>query len=78
MLAVAYLILFIGFITFLAGALVLLMLLFEEVAKTGRVPFRYDAMMVNTRGCVIWLTESKSRCDGHHQMVDFSSRIGAM
>ena len=54
------------------------MLLFEEVAKAGRVPFRYYAMMVNTRGCVIWLTESESRCDGHHQMVDFSSRIGAM
>jgi len=54
------------------------MLLFEEVAETGRVPFRYDAMMVNTQGCVIWLTESESRCDGHHQMVDFSLRIGAM
>jgi uncharacterized membrane protein len=42
----AYLILFMGFITFLAGAFGALMLLFEEVAKTERVPFRYYAMMV--------------------------------
>jgi len=28
-----------GFITFLAGAFGALMLLFEEVAKTGRLPF---------------------------------------
>jgi len=36
----AYLILFTGFMTFLAGAFGALMLLFEEVAKTERVPFR--------------------------------------
>ena len=42
----AYLILFMGFITFLAGAFGALMLLFEELAKTERVPFRYYAMMV--------------------------------
>jgi uncharacterized membrane protein len=42
----AYLILFMGFITFLAGAFGALLLLFEEVAKTERVPFRYYAMMV--------------------------------
>ena len=42
----AYLILFMGFITFLAGAFGALMLLFEEVTKTERVPFRYYAMMV--------------------------------
>jgi hypothetical protein len=42
----AYLILFMGFITFLGGAFGALMLIFEEVAKTGRVPFRYYAMMV--------------------------------
>jgi uncharacterized membrane protein len=42
----AYLILFTGFMTFLAGAFSALMLLFEEVAKTERVPFRYYAMMV--------------------------------
>jgi undecaprenyl pyrophosphate phosphatase UppP len=42
----AYLILFVGFITFLSGAFAALMLLFEEVAKTGRVPFRYYAMML--------------------------------
>ena len=35
-----------GFITFLAGAFGALMLLFEEVTKTERVPFRYYAMMV--------------------------------
>ena len=35
----AYLILFMGFITFLGGAFGALMLIFEEVAKTGRVPF---------------------------------------
>jgi hypothetical protein len=42
----AYLILFMGFITFLGGAFGALLLIFEEVAKTGRVPFRYYAMMV--------------------------------
>jgi hypothetical protein len=42
----SYLILFMGFITFLAGAFGALMLLFEEVAKTEHVPFRYYAMMV--------------------------------
>jgi hypothetical protein len=41
----AYLILFVGFITFLAGAFGALMLLFQE-AKGGRVPFRYYAIMV--------------------------------
>jgi hypothetical protein len=42
----AYVILLMGFITFLAGAFGVLMLLFEDLAKTGRVPFRYYAMMV--------------------------------
>jgi hypothetical protein len=42
----AYVILFMGFITFLAGAFGALMLFFEEVSKTGRVPFRYYAMMI--------------------------------
>ena len=42
----AYLILFMGFITFLAGAFGALMLLFEELAKTERVPFRYYAVIV--------------------------------
>jgi len=36
----AYLILFMGFITFLVGAFGVLMLIFEEVAKTERVPFQ--------------------------------------
>ena len=42
----AYLILFMGFITFLCGAFGFLMLLFEEVSKTERVQFRYYAMVV--------------------------------
>jgi hypothetical protein len=42
----AYLILFMGFITFLVGAFGVLMLIFEEVAKTERVPLRYYAMVV--------------------------------
>ena len=42
----AYLILFMGFITFLAGAFGALMLLFEEATNAERVPFRYYAMMV--------------------------------
>jgi hypothetical protein len=42
----AYLILFMGFITFLVGAFGVLILIFEEVAKTERVPFRYYAMVV--------------------------------
>jgi hypothetical protein len=42
----AYLILLMGFATFLAGAFGALLLLFEEVSKTGRVPFRYYAMMI--------------------------------
>src|SRR5262245_21232129 len=42
----AYLILFMGFITFLCGAFGILMLLFEEVSKTERVQFRYYAMVV--------------------------------
>jgi hypothetical protein len=42
----AYLILFMGFATFLVGAFGALLLLFEEVSKTGRVPFRYYAMMI--------------------------------
>src|SRR5262249_4331423 len=42
----AYLILFMGFITLLCGAFGVLMLLFEEVSKTERVQFRYYAMVV--------------------------------
>jgi hypothetical protein len=42
----AYLILFMGFITFLCGAFGVLMLLFEEVSKTERVQFRYYAMVI--------------------------------
>jgi hypothetical protein len=42
----AYIILFMGFITFLAGAFGALMLVFEELAKAGRVPFKYYAMIV--------------------------------
>ena len=39
-------ILFMGFITFLAGAFGVLMLLFEEVSKTERIQLRYYAMVV--------------------------------
>ncbi len=42
----AYLIVFMGFITFASGALGVMILLFEEVGKTGRVPWRYYAMVV--------------------------------
>jgi hypothetical protein len=42
----AYLIVFMGFITTLGGLFGVLLLLFEEVTDTGRVPFRYYAMMV--------------------------------
>ena len=42
----AFLILFMGFITFAAGAFGALMLLFEEMSKTERVQFRYYAMVV--------------------------------
>ena len=42
----AYLILMMGFLTFLAGLWGVLILIFEEVAKTERVPFRYYAIMV--------------------------------
>ena len=42
----AYLILFMGFITFLVGAFGVLMLTFEEASKTERVQFRYYAMVV--------------------------------
>jgi hypothetical protein len=42
----AYLILSMGFITFLVGAFGVLMLIFEEAAKTERVPLRYYAMVV--------------------------------
>jgi hypothetical protein len=41
----AYLIVFMGFITTLGGLFGALLLLFEETTNTGRVPFRY-AMMV--------------------------------
>jgi len=41
-----YLIVFMGFITFASGALGAMNLLFEEVGKTERVPWRYYAMVV--------------------------------
>jgi hypothetical protein len=44
--ALAYMIAFMGFITFAGGAMGLLILMFEDVARTGRVPLRYYAMMV--------------------------------
>ena len=42
----AYLILMMGFLTFLAGLWGILILIFEEVGKTERVPFRYYAMAI--------------------------------
>ena len=42
----AYLILLVGFLTFLGGAFGLLMLLFEEVSKPERVQFRFYGMAV--------------------------------
>jgi hypothetical protein len=44
--ALAYLIDFMGFITFAGGAMGLLILMFEDVARTGEVPLRYYAMTV--------------------------------
>ena len=43
--ALAFLILFMGFITF-AGALGVLFLMFEDLVQTGRSPLRYYAMML--------------------------------
>jgi hypothetical protein len=42
----AYLIAFMGFITFAGGALGLLILMFEDVVRTGRTTLTYYAMMV--------------------------------
>jgi hypothetical protein len=42
----AYVILFMAFVTFLSGAFGLLMLVFEEIAKPEHVPFRYYAMVI--------------------------------
>jgi uncharacterized membrane protein len=42
----AFLILFMGFITFAAGAVGALMLFFEEVSNTERVQFKYYAMVI--------------------------------
>ena len=44
--ALVYLIVFMGFITFAGGAMGLLILMFEDMVDTGRVPFRYYALMV--------------------------------
>jgi uncharacterized membrane protein len=43
----AFLILFMGFITFAAGAFGAFMLLFEEMSRTERVQFRYYAMVLD-------------------------------
>jgi len=42
----AYLIVFMGFVTFVSGALGVMILLFGEVGKTERVAWRYYAMVV--------------------------------
>jgi hypothetical protein len=40
-----FLILFMGFITFAAGAFGALMLVFDEASRTERVQFKYHAMV---------------------------------
>jgi hypothetical protein len=47
----AYVIVLMGFITFASGALGAMILLFEEVGKTERVPWRYYAMVVGLISC---------------------------
>jgi hypothetical protein len=42
----AYLIAFMGFIMFAGGAMGVLILMFEDLARTGRVPLRYYALTV--------------------------------
>jgi hypothetical protein len=42
----AYLIAFMGFITFAGGVLGVLILMFDDVAQTGQAPLRYYAMML--------------------------------
>jgi hypothetical protein len=44
--ALAYLMVFMGFITFAGGAFGVLFLMFEDLAREGRVPLRYYAMML--------------------------------
>ncbi len=44
--ALAYLILFMGFITFAGGAFGILFLMFDDLVRAGRVPLRYYAMML--------------------------------
>ena len=44
--ALAFLILFMGFITFAGGALGVVFLMFEDLVRTGRSPLRYYAMML--------------------------------
>ena len=61
----AYLILFMGFITFLCGAFGLLMLLFEEVSKTERVQFRYYAMVIGLISGGGWSSALAETFNGH-------------
>jgi hypothetical protein len=41
----AYIIAFMGFITFAGGAMGVMFLMFEDMAQTGRVPLRHYATM---------------------------------
>jgi hypothetical protein len=47
----AYVIMLMGFITFASGGLGAMILLFEEVSKTERVPWRYYAVVVGLISC---------------------------
>jgi hypothetical protein len=49
--ALAYVIMLMGFITFASGGLGAMILLFEEVGKTERVPWRYYAVVVGLISC---------------------------
>jgi hypothetical protein len=44
--ALAYLMVFMGFITFAGGAFGVLYLMFDDLARAGQVPLRYYAMML--------------------------------
>jgi len=72
----AYLILFMGFITFLVGAFGVLMLIFEEVAKTERVPFQIlrDGGRTDIRRPRLRWRRSPEACGGNRATVPLAGR----
>ena len=72
----AYLILFMGFITFLVGAFGVLMLIFEEVAKTERVPFQIlrDGGRTDIRRPRLRWQRSPEACGGNRATVPLAGR----